>query len=91
MIDTATDKLFNQKGLCELLNISKSTLLRKRKEGMIPAPIRVLGQDVWPSSVINRWIIEQNPSLLEQVKPVKPKGLSKAIQARKADLESVPA
>ncbi len=88
MIDTAKDKLFNQKALCHLLNISKSTLLRRRNEGLVPKPIIVLGQEVWPSSVINRWIIEQNPSLLEQVTPVTPKGLTKAIQDRKNDFES---
>ena len=84
MIDTATDKLFTREGLCELLCISDRTLRRKRKEGLIPSPIVVLGQDVWPSSVINQWIIEQNPALLDRVKPVKPTSLDKAIRSRKA-------
>ncbi|WP_067517739.1 helix-turn-helix transcriptional regulator [Endozoicomonas ascidiicola] len=87
MIDTAKDKLFNQKALCELLNIKRSTLLKKRKEGLLPSPIKIMGQDMWPSSMINRWIIEQNPALLNQVKPIEPAGLDKALAARQAHKE----
>ena len=90
MIDTSTEKLFNQKALCELLSITDRTLRRKRKEGSLPKPIQVLGRDMWPSSVINRWIIEQNPELLDQVKPDKPEGLGKAISAREEALSKQP-
>ncbi|WP_257293674.1 AlpA family transcriptional regulator [Endozoicomonas sp. YOMI1] len=87
MIDTAKDKLFNQKALCELLSIHRNTLLRKRKEGLIPEPIVIMGQEMWPSSLINRWIIQQNPALLDQVKPIEPAGLDKALAARQAHKE----
>ncbi|WBA86493.1 helix-turn-helix transcriptional regulator [Endozoicomonas sp. GU-1] len=64
-VDIRHDQLYSRKELMNLLGISRFTLDRVLDSGEFPKPIKVAGQDRWPSSVINRHIRQNNAQLKE--------------------------
>lgn len=64
-VDIRHDQLYSRKELMNLLGISRFTLNRVLDSGEFPKPIKVAGQDRWPSSVINRHIRQNNAQLKE--------------------------
>jgi len=62
-MDIQNDRLFTRKEFLELLQISEPTFKKYRRREEIPDPVILVGQEYWPASLINRWIVEANPHL----------------------------
>lgn len=62
-VDVRHDTMFSRRDLGKMLSLSQITLAKAIKYGDFPEPIRVAGQDRWPSSLINEFIYETNPRL----------------------------
>lgn len=65
-VDIRHDQLYSRKEVMKLLDISRFTMDRVLKAGEFPEPIKVAGQDRWPSSVINQHIRQNNQQLQAQ-------------------------
>ena len=62
-VDVRHDQLYSRKQVMKLLDISRFTLDKVLASGDFPKPIKVAGQDRWPSSLINRHIRQNNTQL----------------------------
>lgn len=52
---------YSQKELTRILNVSRATLLRWRKEGRLPEPVQINGLDRYSSFDIKKMVDHQNP------------------------------
>lgn len=62
-VDIRHDQLYSRRQVMELLDISRFTLDKVLANGDFPKPIKVAGQNRWPSSVINQHIRQNNTQL----------------------------
>lgn len=65
-VDVRHDRFFSRKDVTELLSISRHTLDKAIRTNEFPKPVQIAGQDRWSSSVINEFIRQSNPQLIEK-------------------------
>ena len=59
-------RLLDKKGVCELIGVSESTLLRNVSRGLFPKPLRMGRRLVrWRLQDIRRWLDKGCPRLTE--------------------------
>ena len=62
-VDIRHDQMLTSKEVMKALSISRPTLDSAIRRGDFPRPVKIAGQDRWPSSVINEYIRMTNPQL----------------------------
>ena len=65
-VDIRHDLMLSLKDVTVRLDISKPTVLKAIRSGDFPKPIKVAGQDRWPSSVINDYLRQSNTQLQDK-------------------------
>lgn len=66
-VSIANDELLTRTDLVLKLKIHRNTLSKWLKEQRLPAPLLIAGQERWPASLINAWILQHNPQLQQSV------------------------
>lgn len=67
LVDVATVKLYTLEELGELIGLKLSTMKKRRTDGLVPESIFVCGVEVYPTPLINEYILNTNPLLLEKM------------------------
>ena len=66
-VDVNKEDLLTRKEVATLFRISDKTASRRQKEGCWPESIEINGTEYWPTSFINKYVLEQNPQLIENM------------------------
>ncbi len=67
LIDVKNDRLYTLKQLGELFGLALNTMKGRKTDGNVPESIKVCGQEVYPTTFVNEYILQGNPKLLEKV------------------------
>ncbi|MEH6649960.1 MAG: hypothetical protein V7707_08060 [Motiliproteus sp.] len=62
-IDIAHDELYTIDEVIKRLKISRTKFMMEKKAGRVPKSIIMMGRELFPSTEVNRFLIEQNPDV----------------------------
>ena len=63
VVDIAKENLLSSRDLLAMLNLGRNTLMKAIASGEFPEPLIIAGQKRWTASMINEYIMINNPSL----------------------------
>ena len=64
-LDTKIDLLLTNDEVAALFKVTPRTFRRDKKAGKAPVSIMVNGKELFPTSHINQYILEQNPHIMK--------------------------